>query len=407
MIHVKEVGPGARRRSAGRLRAVALGAVCASLVLALLLPDPTHAQSRSGTETEPVVIPSRVLAIAAKKPKKMPQGKREKIKQGKIKKAQEYESVSGGTESLVSTTDFDESGNTRSRHHRPQPGSTMDETLEVDLVRDVVTKSSARSTVEVDAGGVPQTVEDLSETNFEYEEVDFEDGKDHLLKKLEMKKNGVSVAHMDHAYDGSGRLHRMTQNQADGPGMPISKLSMTEFTYDSQDRPVMIVTFDHRAHDLNPTEDRVISRQKREYGANGQVSRIENLAPDLRDLPPGSDSLLSYTEFTYDASLNLLTRKTWQRLVGPSGTEDVLVSDDRHDYDSAGNELETTIVLPTPPGSQGTDLPPSGYRATTSRKTTRTFDNFGNVLTELTIETDPDGLELSRRNRRIVYDKFD
>jgi hypothetical protein len=377
------------------------------LALALALPAPAGAQSRSGTEAEPVRDAAPVLTLAAKKPKTMPQAKRQKIKNAKIKKAREFESVPGQAETLVSSTDFDESGNTRSRSHRPQPGASVDETLEVDLDRDVVTKSRARSSVEVIVDGVPQAVVDSSETDFEYEAVDFEDGRDHLLKKLEMKRHGAAVALLDHAYDGNGRLHRLTQNQADGPDGPVVKRSLTEFTYDAEDRPVLVVTWDHRPGEHNPTEDRVISRQRRQYGTNGQVSRIDNLAPDLRDLPPGSDSLLSFSEYTYDTNLNLLSRKTWQRIVAGSGTEDVLVSEETHVYDDEGNEIETNLVLPMPPAAGPDPLPPPAYGAAKRQKTTRTFDTFGNVLTELIVETDTDGSELSRRNRRFDYEKFD
>ena len=410
MVTSMREDPRVTGRIVARVWVVALGAAFTSLALAVGLPDPALGQSRSGSSPEPTESQQTVLAVAAKKPKKMPQAKRAKIKQAKIKKAQEYESVSGGAEELVSTTDYDESGNARSRRNQPKSGSTAEESLEVDLARDVITKSRVTSTVQIDVGGQPQTIEDVSESDFAYDEVVFEDGTDYLLKTLEMKRNGTSVAKLDHAYDGNGRLERLIQNQADETGQPPAKRATTEFTYDSSDRPVMIVTFDNRAHDQNPTEDRVISRQRREYGSNGQVSRIENLIPDLSGMPPGADILVSYSEYTYDSNLNLLTRLTWQRMPGAAGPEDVLVSEERHAYDAAGNEFETTIVLPAPlpPGPPDPNgPPPSAYRAATSQKTTRTFDSVGNVLTELMIESDSNGTELSRRNRRIVYDRFD
>jgi len=375
----------------------------------LLLPGvPLEASAQRQTDTDQPVSEVRpgVIVYSAKKPKKMPQEKRRKIKDAKIKKAQEFESVSGGPESLVSTTDYDTLGNARGRLNHPANGATINQTVDVDIDRDVVTKLTSVSTVHVEReGSPPEDLTETQETSFAYDEVDFDDGKDYLLRTLESKRQGVSVGKMDHEYDANGRLKKLVQNQLDGDGSLLAKRATTEFTYDDHDRVIEVVTHDNRHHDLNPTEDRIIARQVRHYGADGQVSRIENLAPDLRDLPPGTDPVVSFSEYTYD---NLLTLQTYRRLPGPAGPEDVLISEETHTYDSDGNEVETTLGLPEPPSGDPPPggLPPGAFGIGHNRHTTRTFDKFGNVLTEETVETDGGGQELSRRMRRIVYENF-
>jgi len=371
---------------------------------------PASAQSRSDADPAPTEVPTGTVVYSAKKPKKMPQGKRQRIKNAKIKKAREFESVGGGPESLLSTTDFDALGNARGRENHPGNGATVVETYDVDTDRDVVTKLTSVSSVHVEReGNPPEDLIETAETSFAYDEATFEDGKDYLLKTLDSKRQGVSVGRMDHEYDTNGRLKRMVQNQMDGDEGPLQKRATTEFTYDDQDRIIEVVTYDNRHHDLNPTDNRVLSRQKRYYDPNGQVSRIENLIAELGELPPDTDPVVSFSVYTYDAHANLLTLRTYRRLPGPAGPEDVLVSQETHVYDSNDNEVESTLGLPEPPSGDPPPggLPPGAYAVGRSKHTTRTFDNFGNVLTEETVETDGGGQELSRRLRRIVYDKFE
>jgi len=385
-----------------------LAVLALAAVLSLGSVPMASAQTRSDADPPPTEVPTSALVFSAKKPKKMPQGKRQKIKNAKIKKAQEYESVGGGPESLVTTTDFDDLGNARGRRTHPGNGATVDESYDVDTDRDVVTRFTSMSTVHIERDGTSEDVTETDETSFAYDEVMFEDGKDYLLRKLESKRQGVSVGSMDHEYDANGRLKRLVQNQVDGDGGPLQKRATTEFTYNAEGQLIEVVTYDNRHHEQNPTDDRVLSRQKRYYGDNGQVSRVENLIAELGEMPPGTDPVVSFSLYTYDTDLNLLTLRTYRRLPGPAGPEDVLVSEETHVYDANGNEVEGTLGLPEPPSGDPpvNGLPPGGYAIGRTKHTTRTFDNFGNVLTEETVERDGGGQELSRRARRIVYEKF-
>ncbi len=366
----------------------------ASVLLAAVMVPASRSQTRSGTE--PAEDPTATLATTVKKQKKMPQVGRDKIKKAKIKMASEYELSADGTDStLTAITEFDSKGNAFLKRTKNREGAFDDETVVVDPDLDVVKKITRNA--------------DATELDLEYD-------PDTAVTFIRMKKNGLAIGHMQHEYDGSGRLHRIYSDMADSTGRTPARYATTELAYDALDNVSEVVTRDHRVTSLNPSGDRPVARVRHTYDADGLVERTDRFQTDLLQVPPGPDVLTLFTLHEYDTHKRLVRARSFRRY----DTGDSLVAEETHAFDTDGNEMETAHLVPLAgvpdtltafaPGltreALVASLPRLSVLGVKSTTTSRMFDSFGNITSETT-EEKVRGVTTARKVKRTKFAKFD
>ena len=343
------------------------------LTAALLCLGVLHAATADAqVRTEPTdrIQPETIDVAAKKRPKRQGRPARDKIKNKKIKRANEYDVTGGDT--LVSTTEFDNHGNAVRKHHKNE---TQEET-EVDTLRDVITKIKDEQR--------------NREMDFEYSD------DDTALRVITFKQPNRRDTKLVHGYDDDSRLNSITSEippDTAGTAPPGRTATTIHYDGDSDNMIEVEVTAPSGLSNLS-APDRIVSRILNTYESD--LLKRQELYVNATRKPEDPDTLVvsSIRTYTYRPSdSQLLTVMTTH----PGNPSDVTV--ETHTYDGDANEIRLEFV-----SSFFKDDGTGNYvRAERKTVTVRTFDD-GLLVTE-SVEELVDGARLSYKEKRIEYEK--